>query len=176
MLNLLSYDVEQALGHPLTKRTLIAGLLLHRSVHVVLLHRAGSRLHELRVPALAAALQRLAQVLYGADLDYRARIGPGLVLRHPVGIVVGRDVVIGARVRLFQNVTLGNRMSGSATRPDGMPTLEDDVHVYAGAVVLGPITIGARSVIGANAVVTRSCPPGSRITAPAPHVTTREAG
>jgi serine O-acetyltransferase len=173
--DVLRQDVEQATDRPLTVRTLLLGLLLQRSVQILFLHRLAEWLHDARVPGLPGAFQRLAQVAYGADLDYRATIGPGLVLRHPVGIVVGRDVVIGSRVRLFQNVTLGNRMSGSESRPDGMPTLEDDVHVYAGAVVLGPITIGARSVIGANAVVTRSCPPDSRITAPASRITTRDS-
>ncbi|MBC7678293.1 MAG: hypothetical protein H7233_04805, partial [Pseudorhodobacter sp.] len=103
-------------------------LLVLRGLHISLLQRLGHALSRTRLASAGLVLQRLAQTAYGADLDYRASIGPGLVLRHPVGIVVGRDVVIGARVRLFQNVTLGNRMSGSATRPDGMPTLEDDVH------------------------------------------------
>lgn len=113
----------------------------------------------------------MSQLLFGVDISYRARIGPGLVLRHPVGIVVGRDVVLGSRVWLFQNVTLGKRFSGSADRPDGMPVVGDNVHIFAGAVVLGPIRVGADSVIGANAVLTSSCPDQSRVLAAPARIT-----
>lgn len=175
MWRLVVSDVEQNLARRATLPVVLFALVASRGVQVAALHRCAHSLHLHGLGALALIFQRVSQIVFGADIDVRARIGPGLVLRHPVGIVVGRDAVLGHRVRLFQNVTLGNRMSGSASRPDGMPVLEDDVHVFAGGVALGPITIGARSVIGANAVVTRSCPPDSRITAPAPHVTTRDA-
>lgn len=164
-------DIEEGAGRHLGPVMTLAVVLGSRGVQVAVAYRVGHALSRRGLSLISAALQRLAQLLWGADIDFRARIGPGLVLRHPVGIVVGRDAVLGQRVRLFQNVTIGNRMSGSHARPDGMPVLEDDVHVYAGAAVLGPVTIGARTTIGANAVVTRSCPPDSVVKAPPAIVT-----
>jgi serine acetyltransferase len=76
---------------------------------------------------------------------------------HPVGIVIGDGAVIGRNVRIYQNVTLGLTQNGVG----GYPTIEDDVSIYAGAVVIGGITVGAGSVIGANAIVSRDVPAGS---------------
>jgi serine O-acetyltransferase len=76
---------------------------------------------------------------------------------HPVGIVIGDGAVIGHGVRIYQNVTLGLTQNGVG----GYPTIEDDVSIYAGAVVIGGITVGAGSVIGANAIVSRDVPAGS---------------
>lgn len=160
---LLRCDIEENLARPATPVTVLAGLLLSRGVQVCVLVRLGAALHARGLGLVAAVLQRTAQLVYGVDIDPRARIGPGLVLRHPGGIVVGRDAVLGRRVRLFQGVTLGNRL---APGPDGMPLLGDDVHVFAGAAVLGPVTVGDRTRIGANAVLTRSCPADSVVAAP----------
>jgi serine O-acetyltransferase len=85
----------------------------------------------------------------------QAEIGPGLYLPHPLGIVVGEGVIIGQDVTLYQNVTLG-RSSASAT---GYPVIEDDVIVYAGAVIIGNVCIGSGAVIAANAVVTSNVSP-----------------
>lgn len=74
-------------------------------------------------------------------------------LPHPVGIVIGHDVTVGSNVRIQQNVTLGR------PRPDpeeGYPTVEDRVSVGAGSVVLGDITLGEESTVGANSVVLES--------------------
>ena len=89
----------------------------------------------------------------GAELKPSCRIGPGVVLKHTTGIVVGGEVVAGRRLTLHQNVTLGDR------RPyGGQPTLGDDVTVGAGACVLGPISIGDRAIVAANAVVLSDVP------------------
>lgn len=168
---LVRSDIEENLERPATLLVSITAVLLSRGVQAALLYRAGYALHRRGLSPVSEILLRISQLAYGVDLSYRARIGPGLVLRHPVGIVVGRDVVLGSRVRLFQNVTLGNRLSGSADRPDGMPVVGDDVHIFAGAVVLGPIRVGAGSVVGANAVLTTSCPARSRVLAAPARIT-----
>ena len=115
---------------------------------------------------IAEVLQRVAQVLYGIDISYEADIAPGVTIRHGVGIVVGNRAKICKDVVLFHGVTVGNRLSGSQDRPDGMPVIEEGVMIGAGAAVLGPITVGARSTIGANTVVTKDVPPDSIVTGP----------
>lgn len=83
-----------------------------------------------------------------AELQPSSRVGPGLVLKHTTGLVVGGEVVAGARLTLHQGVTLGDRHPRG-----GQPQLGDDVTVGAGASVLGPITVGDHSVIAAGSVV-----------------------
>jgi serine acetyltransferase len=81
---------------------------------------------------------------------------------HPVGIVIGDGVRIGTGVRIYQNVTIGlleNTPASDAV--DQYPTIGDDVIIYAGAVIAGAVAIGAGSVIGANAVITKDVPAGS---------------
>ncbi|MFL5407695.1 MAG: serine O-acetyltransferase, partial [Myxococcales bacterium] len=89
---------------------------------------------------------------------------------HGTGVVIGETAVIGERVRIYQGVTLGAKSFALDER--GMPlkgiarhpVLEDDVIVYSGATILGRITIGKGSIIGGNVWLTRSVPPGSRMT------------
>ena len=100
----------------------------------------------------------------------RARIGGGFFIDHGTGVVIGETAVIGERVRLYQNVTLG--ASGSPpgkTDPSekGLPRhpcVQDDVVIYAGATVLGRVTIGKGAVIGGNVWVTHDVPAGGSVT------------
>lgn len=80
---------------------------------------------------------------------------------HPVGIVIGDGVRIGEGVRIYQNVTIGRIENAGGVGSEAYPVLEDDVFVYAGAVICGGITVGARSIVGANALITRDIPPDS---------------
>jgi serine O-acetyltransferase len=77
---------------------------------------------------------------------------------HPIGIVIASGVVIGKKVTIYQNVTIGRKTVGDES---SYPVVCDNVIVYAGAVLIGNITIGARSIIGANAIVSKSVPPDS---------------
>lgn len=93
----------------------------------------------------------------GCYISLLAEIGPGLILPHPTGIVVGDGVRLGRSVTLYQNVTLGRH---TAQRP-GYPQLEDNVTVYAGGVIIGPITIGQGATVAANSVVNRDVAPNA---------------
>lgn len=77
---------------------------------------------------------------------------------HPVGIIIGDAVRIGRNVQIYQNVTIGLEESKAAAGEAHYPTIGDDVVIYAGAVIAGGIVVGDRSVIGANAVITRDVP------------------
>ncbi|PMN94910.1 hypothetical protein BCT23_02440 [Enterovibrio norvegicus] len=101
---------------------------------------------------------------------YGCHIMPGVVLDssthlpHIVGIVIGRGVIIGKNVSILQNVTLGSSIGENLRGSDKtMPTIEDNVKIFSGAVVSGKITIGRNSFIGANATVTKNIPPNSLV-------------
>jgi serine O-acetyltransferase len=109
-------------------------------------------------PLLASALKQLNHVVTGADLAWQAEVGGGLVLFHPTGVVIGPQCQLGARVRIQQGVTIG--AGGSLAGPAGSPTIGSDVTIGPHACVLGPISVGDNSFIGANAVVVKTVPSG----------------
>lgn len=115
------------------------------------LYRASARAGS-SVPVLGSVLKQINHAITGADIAWSARIGPGLVLWHPTGVVIGPRVVIGRDARVQQGITLGAARS-RRTGQDGDPVLGDGVYVGAGARVLGPVRVGDRARIGANAVV-----------------------
>lgn len=108
-----------------------------------------------RVPFVNHALRIVQTAFFGIELGKDIRLGHGIWFIHPLGIVIGGNAKIGDRVRFFGNNTVGT------AKENGYPTIENDVWVGAGARILGPITVGARSVIGANAVVLTDIPPDS---------------
>ena len=97
---------------------------------------------------------------FGCYLSSKANIGINVKFRHPVGIVIGEGVTIGNNVLIYQNVTLGAARVGEGNK--GLyPRIESGVTIFAGAKILGSITIGENASIGANAVVLRDVPPNS---------------
>jgi len=115
-------------------------------------------------------IAEVAHSATGVDIHPGARIGGSCFIDHGTGVVIGETAVIGERVRLYQAVTLGARrfeVDADGALVKGAPRhpiVEDDVVIYAGATILGRITIGRGSTIGGNVWVTRSLPPGSHIT------------
>ncbi len=112
------------------------------------------------VPLGAKVMARLIRLTYGADVHWGARIAPGVGLNHGMGLALGHGARIGKGVILSHNVGIGDGIDPK-TRIAGQPTIEEGVHIGPGALILGPITIGARSKIMPNAVVLQSVPPDS---------------
>jgi serine O-acetyltransferase len=114
-----------------------------------------------RLPLAGSLLKQANHVITGADLAYQAEIGPGLVLYHPTGVVIGPGCRVGARATIMQSVTLG---SDAVTGGDGAsPVIGDDVFIGPGAAVFGGLELGDRVRVGANSVVTESFPAGAVI-------------
>src|ERR1700721_3608419 len=117
------------------------------------------------LPLLARFINEIAHSATGIDIHPGAQIGPSFFIDHGTGVVIGETAVIGERVRLYHAVTLGAKRF--PTNQDGVlikvnarhPVVEDDVVIYAGATVLGRITIGRGSTIGGNVWLTKSVPP-----------------
>ncbi|UJP41014.1 serine O-acetyltransferase [Cellulomonas palmilytica] len=116
------------------------------------------------IPAPASPLAKLVkqfnQMVTGADLAVSADVAPGLVLFHPVGVVIGPGVSIGSNCEIQQGVTVGSRYGGWDEHDD-WPVLGDGVRLGAGARVLGAVHIGTGAVVGANSVVLSSLPDGA---------------
>jgi serine O-acetyltransferase len=91
--------------------------------------------------------------VFGIEINNAVELGNGVYFVHPISIVIGGDAKVGARCRFYGSNTLGT------AKDDGYPTLEEDVVVGAGARILGPVRVGARAQIGANAVVLQDVPP-----------------
>jgi serine O-acetyltransferase len=135
-------------------------LVTNRGFLAVLLYRLSHHAWRLKVPIVPLLLTRVSQTLFAVDIAYQARLGPGIVITHGVGTVIGSETIIAGDCRIFHGVTFGVRGSEWIGSPqaDGHPHVEANCMFAAGAKVLGPIRIGRNSVIGANAVVTKDVP------------------
>ncbi len=167
---LLDSDVLSAYHGDPAARSVDEVLLCYPGVRAMIHHRIAHTLYQQGVPLLARIVAELAHSDTGIDIHPGAAIGPGFFIDHGTGVVIGETAEIGRNVRLYQAVTLGAKRfatddSGNLVKGGARhPVLEDDVVIYAGATVLGRVTIGRGSTIGGNVWLTRSVPPGSRIT------------
>lgn len=132
-------------------------------------HRIAHELYLLKVPVIPRIITEMAHSRTGIDIHPGASIGENFFIDHGTGVVIGETCIIGNGCRLYQGVTLG--ALSFAKGEDGAlvkgiprhPILEDNVTVYAGASILGRVTIGRGSVIGGNVWLTHDVPPGSKI-------------
>lgn len=100
---------------------------------------------------------RFWSVVTGADIDLMARIGGGLLLPHPNGVVIHPAATIGVNCLIHQQVTIGTR-NDETPETERVPVIEEGVRIYSGARILGPVRIGAHATIGANSVVLEDVP------------------
>lgn len=167
---LLDTDVEAAFRGDPAARSVDEVLLCYPGILAMIHHRLAHQLHRLGVPLLARIVAELAHSETGIDIHPGAQIGPGFFIDHGTGVVIGETAVIGSNVRLYQAVTLGAKRftsdeNGKLHKGQARhPIVEDDVVIYAGATVLGRVTIGRGSAIGGNVWLTRSVSPGSNVT------------
>ena len=167
---LLDSDVQAAFQGDPAAHSVDEVLLSYPGIHAMINHRLAHRLYGLGVPILARLVAELAHGETGIDIHPGARIGPGFFIDHGTGVVIGETAEIGHKVRLYQAVTLGAKRFESDAQGNlkkGVPRhpiLEDEVVVYAGATILGRVTIGRGSSIGGNVWLTHSVPPNSCIT------------
>jgi serine O-acetyltransferase len=144
-------------------------LLCYPGMTAVIYYRIAHALHELGSPLVARLASDIAHSSTGIDIHPAADIGSHFFIDHGTGVVIGETTVIGQRVRLYQAVTLGAKRftegeNGVLVKGEPRhPIVEDDVVIYAGATILGRITIGRGSVIGGNVWLTQSVPAGSHV-------------
>jgi serine O-acetyltransferase len=166
----LVLDAQAALDGDPAAGSLDEIILSYPGFRAITVHRIAHELFLLGVPLMPRIMSEWAHTETGSDIHPGATIGDSFFIDHATGVVIGATAHIGARVRIYQGVTLGalslprdenGRVIGAAKRH---PTVEDDVTIYAGATVLGGDTVlGRGSVIGGAVFITKSVPPGSRV-------------
>ncbi len=147
--------------------------VLYSGLHAIWSYRLANALWRRGWRFPARALSQLTRWLTGVEIHPGATIGRRFFIDHGMGVVIGETAEIGDDVMLYHGVTLGGRTRDAGKRH---PTLGDGVAVGAGAKILGPVRIGAGSVIGANAVVTRDAPEDSVLVGVPAKARTRRAG
>ncbi|MGZ4995199.1 MAG: serine O-acetyltransferase EpsC [Methylobacter sp.] len=167
---LLESDIQAAYEGDPAARSPDEVLVCYPGVTAIMHHRLAHILYQLSAPLVARIISEIAHSATGIDIHPGAQIGDSFFIDHGTGVVIGETAVIGRHVRLYQAVTLGAKrfqkdddgilVKGNARHP----IVEDDVVIYAGATILGRITIGRGSTIGGNVWLTHSVPPGSNIT------------
>ncbi|HWL20989.1 MAG TPA: serine O-acetyltransferase EpsC [Bradyrhizobium sp.] len=145
-------------------------LIGYPGMTAIIHHRLAHILDRLDARLVARLMAEIAHARTGIDIHPGASIGPGFFIDHGTGVVIGETAVIGNNVRIYQAVTLGARHfptddEGNVIKGDARhPIVEDDVVIYAGATILGRITIGRGSTIGGNVWLTKDVPPNSVVT------------
>lgn len=167
---LLDTDLEAAYEGDPAARSVDEVLVCYPGISAVINHRLAHELYLIGLPLIARMISEIAHSETGIDIHPGAQIGPSFFIDHGTGVVIGETCIIGERVRLYQHVTLGAKRfptdeNGALLKGHARhPIVEDDVVVYAGATILGRITIGKGSTIGGNVWLTRSTSPHSNVT------------
>ncbi len=160
MFNSIRSDIQSVLERDPAARNALEVVLCYSGLHAIWAHRLAHILWKKGFKLLARWISQVARGLTGVEIHPGATIGKKFFIDHGMGVVIGETAEIGDNVTLYHGVTLGGTSLNKVKRH---PTIEDNVVVGAGAKVLGAITIGANSRIGANAVVVKSAPPNSVI-------------
>jgi serine O-acetyltransferase len=167
---LVDSDVEAAYEGDPALRSRDEAIFAYPGVFAVTNQRIAHELHVLGVPLIPRIITEHAHTITGIDIHPGAAIGEKFFIDHGTGVVVGETAIIGKGVTLYQGVTLGAKsfpLDEQGNPIKGIPRhpiVEDDVVVYAGATILGRITIGKGSSVGGNVWLTQSVPPGTRVT------------
>jgi serine O-acetyltransferase len=170
--SLIDADVEAAFVGDPAARSVDEILISYPGAFAILHHRLAHQLHQLGAAIVARLISELANARTGIDIHPGATIGPRFFIDHGTGVVIGETAIIGANVRLYQHVTLGARspLGLSQVSPRERfarhPILEDDVVIYAGATILGRVTIGRGATIGGNVWLLEDVPAGAVIVQP----------
>lgn len=145
-------------------------VILYSSFWAMLSHRLAHRLYNMHLFFLARLISQLSRWFTGIEIHPGAKIAKGVFIDHGMGVVIGETCEIGENVLIYQNVTLGGTGKDTGKRH---PTVEKNVMIGAGAKVLGPITIGHDSKIGAGSVVLSDTKPYSTVVGVPAHSVTR---
>jgi serine O-acetyltransferase len=166
---LLDTDLQAAYEGDPSAHNIDEVLVSYPGISAVIHYRLAHVLFGLGVPLVARIITEIAHSATGIDIHPGAQIGESFFIDHGTGVVIGETTVIGKHVRLYQAVTLGAKrfsVDDNGILVKGYPRhpiVADNVVIYAGATILGRITIGHHSIIGGNVWLTHSVPPYSQI-------------
>ena len=135
-------------------------VILYQGFWAMFFHKIAHKLYRRRLYFLSRAVSQYSRFRTGIEIHPGAKIGDGVFIDHGAGVVIGETCEIEDNVTIYQGVTLGGTGKDVGKRH---PTVRDNVIIGAGSIILGPITIGEGSKIGAGAIVLRDVPPYSTV-------------
>lgn len=153
-------EIKTAKSKDPAAKSFLEILLLYQGLHALINHRIAHLFYNARLFFLARLLSQFARFMTGIEIHPGAKIGKGFFIDHGMGVVIGETAIVGDNVLLYQGVTLGGTGLEKGKRH---PTIGNNVVIGTGAKVLGNITVGDNSYIGANAVVIKDVPPNSTV-------------
>jgi len=160
MWNTLKEDIQVVFQRDPAARNIWEVVLTYPGFHAILIHRLAHWLWQQRLPTLARFVSHVGRFLTGIEIHPGAKIGRRFFIDHGMGVVIGETAEVGDDVTLYQGVTLGGT---STERIKRHPTIEECVTIFSGAKVLGPVTVGRHSRVGAGSVLVTSVPPHSTV-------------
>jgi len=153
-------EIKGAMDRDPAAKDFLEVLLLYQGLHALVAYRISHLLYKMKIFFFARMLSQLSRFFTGIEIHPGAKIGKNLFIDHGMGVVIGETAILGDNVTIYQGVTLGGTGKEKGKRH---PTIGNNVVIGTGAKVLGNITIGDNSYIGANAVVVRDIPPNSTV-------------
>ncbi|MEZ4491846.1 MAG: serine O-acetyltransferase [Dehalococcoidia bacterium] len=160
-------DIRAAMDRDPAATNWLEVVLFYPGFHARTLHRLANALHRQGVPVIPRGIMHMARFLTGIEIHPGATIGERFFIDHGMGVVIGETAEIGDNVMVYQGVTLGGT---STRRVKRHPTLRDNVTVGAGAKVIGGITVGENSQIGAGSVVVTNVPANATVVGVPGHI------
>ena len=161
LIALLFYqEIKEAQKRDPAAKSFLEVLLLYQGLHALVAYRTAHFFYRIKLFFLARFISQLARWATGIEIHPGAKIGKGLFIDHGMGVVIGETAIVGDNVLLYQGVTLGGTGMEHGKRH---PTIGNNVVIGGGAKVLGNITVGDNSYIGANAVVIKDVPANSTV-------------
>jgi serine O-acetyltransferase len=171
LLTLIREDIHTVMEHDPAAKSRLEVFLCYAGLHAVWFYRVNHWLWDHRFLLLARWLSQVGRLLTGIEIHPAAKVGRRLFIDHGMGVVIGETAIVGDDVTLYQGVTLGGTGKERGKRH---PTIEDYVVVGDGAKILGNITVGKNSRIGAGSVVLRNVPDDSTVVGVPGHIIFRE--
>lgn len=160
MFSRMKEDIEVVFEQDPAARRVVEVVLTYAGLHAIWSHRVAHALFKRKLFFLARVVSQVSRFFTGIEIHPGAKIGRRFFIDHGMGIVIGETCEIGNNVTIFQGVTLGGTGKERGKRH---PTLHDNVLVATGAKVLGSITIGENSKVGAGSVVLKDVPPNATV-------------
>ncbi len=160
-------DINSILERDPAARSRLEVVLCYPGLWAVWFHRVSNKLWRVGLRLPARVLSQVARFFTGVDIHPGAKLGRRLFIDHAIGVVIGETAVVGDDVTLYQGVTLGGTGKESGKRH---PTIRDGAFIGNNANVLGNITVGENSRVGAGSVVLSDVPPNSTVVGVPAHI------
>ncbi|MEK5440220.1 MULTISPECIES: serine O-acetyltransferase EpsC [unclassified Fredinandcohnia] len=160
MFKRMKEDIEVVFEQDPAARTHFEVMLTYSGLHAIWSHRVAHFLYKRKLFFLARTVSQISRFFTGIEIHPGAKIGRRFFIDHGMGVVIGETCEIGDNVTVFQGVTLGGTGKEKGKRH---PTIKDNALIATGAKVLGSITIGENSKVGAGSVVLQDVPPNSTV-------------